>query len=146
MASISAGCVMRTSDPELSPRRSAAQPTTLVMTLASVGEMLVAVAILALPREVALLLLDAALDARGQIVARALGVALLALGITWWAARGDAERVSRCSAGFIVYNIGVGGLFGWAALAATHPVIPWIVCVAHLAAGVAFGVFVRRNR
>lgn len=138
---------MRTSDPGLSPRRLAArQPTTLVMTLASVGEMLVAVAILALPREVAILLLDAALDARGQIVARVLGVALLALGITWWAARGEAERVSRYAAGFIVYNIGVGALFGWAALAAAHPIVPWFVCALHLGAGVAFGMLVRRNR
>ena len=138
---------MRTSDLKLSPPRSTArQPVTLVMTIASIGEMVVAVAILALPRDMAILLLDAALDARGQIVARVLGVALLALGMTWWAARGDAQHVSRCSAGFSVYNIGVGALFGWAALAAAHPVIPWILCVAHVTAGVAFGGLLRRNR
>ena len=117
----------------------------LVIALMSIGEALVGVVILALPRAVTLLLVDAALDAKGQIVARMLGVAILALGITWWMARGDAERLSYCSAGFIVYNLGVGVLFGWAALGARQPALPWIVCVAHLAAGLAFGVFVRRN-
>ena len=115
------------------------------MTLMAIGETSVGMIILALPREVVQLLIDAALDARGLIVARMMGVAVLALGITWWMARGDADRLSRYSAGFIVYNLGVGALFGWAALAASQPALPWIVCVVHLAAGVAFAVLVRRN-
>ena len=123
-----------------SQRPTAERATTLVMTLVSVGETLVGVAILALPREVALLLVDAALDARGLIVARMLGVAILALGITWAMARSDADRLSRYLTGFVVYNVGVGLLFGWAALAASHPTLPWIVCAVHVMAGAAVGV------
>ena len=138
---------MATSDPTLPLQRSgAARAAALVMTLMAIGEAVVGVAIVALPREVALLLVDAVLDARGQIVARMLGVAVLALGITWWMARGDARRRSRYSAGFIVYNVGVGALFGWAALGARQPLLPLTVCVVHLAAGVAFGGLVRRDR
>ncbi len=121
-------------------RSSAHSLRDFVMTLMSTGEMLIAVAILALPREVTLMLVDADLDGRGVIVARMLGVAVLALGTTWWTARRDTERSLRYSPGFIVYNLGVGTLFGWAALAAGQPVVPWIVCVVHLVAGVAFGV------
>ncbi len=101
--------------------------------------------ILALPREVALLLLDAALDSRGVLVARTLGVAVLALGVTWWTARAEAARLSRYSAGFIVYGVGVGALFGWAALAASQPALPWILCVVHLTAAVTFGMLVRHS-
>jgi hypothetical protein len=126
-------------------RPAAARAAALVIILMAIGEALVGVVLLALPREVVQLLIDATLDARGLIVARMMGVAVLALGITWWMARGDADRLSRYAAGFIVYNLGVGALFGWAALAASQPALPWIVCVAHLAAGVAFAVLVRRS-
>ena len=115
------------------------------MMLMAIGEALVGVVLLVLPSEVVRLLIDATLDARGLIVARMLGVAVLALGITWWMARGDAQP-SRYSAGFILYNLGVGALFGWAALSASQPVLPWIVCVAHLGAGAAIMVLAPSNR
>ena len=69
-----------------------------------------------------------------------LGVAVLALGITWAMARNDADRLSRYLTGFVLYNVGVGLLFGWAALAASHPTLPWIVCAVHVMAGAAVGV------
>ena len=127
----------------MEPARTDVFPTArsavgLVMTLVSIGEMLVAVALLVFPREVALLLMDAALDTRGLILARMTGVAVLALGITWWLVRIDADRLSRHAPGFLVYNIGVGALFGVAALGASNPVIPWSVCVVHLASGATF--------
>ena len=59
----------------------------LLVALMAIGEMSVGMVILALPREVALLLVDASLDGRGPIVARMMGIAVLALGITWWMAR-----------------------------------------------------------
>ena len=80
---------MATSDLEFQSRRPASErAATLVVTLMAIGESLVGVVLLAMPREVVQLLIDAALDARGLIVARMLGVAVLALGITWWMARG----------------------------------------------------------
>ena len=88
-----------TSDVELlTQRRDADRVARLIVTLVSIGEMLVAVAILALPREVTLLLVDASLDGRGLIVARMMGIAVLALGMTWWMARRDADGLSRYSA------------------------------------------------
>ena len=106
----------------------------------AIGEVSVGMVLLVLPREVALVLIDAVLDARASIVARMMGIAVLALGVTWWQARGDAPGLARYRAGFIVYNLGVGALFCWVALAASQPAIPWIVSIAHLAAGVAFMV------
>jgi len=136
-----------TSDVELlTQRRDADRVARLIVTLVSVGEMLVAVAILALPREVTLLLVDASLDGRGLIVPRMMGIAVLALGMTWWMARRDADGLSRYSAGFIAYNLGIGALFGGAALAAVHPAIPWIVCGVHLVSGLGFGLLVMRSR
>lgn len=137
---------MVASDPARpSPRPASERAATFVVTLMAIGETSVGMLLLAFPRELVLLLIDATLDARGVIVARMLGVAVLALGITWWMGRGDVERLSRYAAGFIVYNAGVGLLFGWAAPAARHPVLTWTVCVLHLAAGVGFGALVRRN-
>jgi hypothetical protein len=137
---------MVASAPDLpSPRPASERAATFVVTLMAIGETSVGMLLLAFPRELVLLLIDATLDVRGVIVARMLGVAVLALGITWWMGRRDVERLSRYAAGFIVYNVGVGLLFGWAAPAARHPVLTWTVCAIHLAAGVGFGVFVRRN-
>ena len=135
---------MAMSDPESpSPHEGAVRAAVFVMTLVAVGEMLVGVFVLALPREMVLLLIGAALDARALFVARMLGIAVLVLGITWWMVRGDAERLPRYSAGFIVYNIGAGVIFGWAAFAAVQPALPWIACVVHLTAGAAFWALVR---
>lgn len=117
----------------------------LLVAFMAIGESSVGMILLVLPRELAFVLVDAVLDARGSIVARMMGIAVLALGVTWWRTRCDAPRLARYSAGFIVYNLGVGALFGWAALTASQPAVPWIVCVAHLAAGMAFMVLVRRN-
>jgi hypothetical protein len=112
-----------TSDPQLSSQRSNTERgAMLVIALMSIGEALVGVVILALPREVTLLLVDAALDAKAQIVARMLGVAILALGITWWMARGDAERLSHVRPGSSS-TTSVSAAFGWAALGA-HPRFP----------------------
>src|SRR5215831_9631093 len=123
-------------------RSAAKHPAMLVFMLVSLGEMLVGVAILAAPQQIVRFLLDAGVDAFGAIVARMLGVAVLALGITWWLAR---EEPSPCAPGFLVYNFGVGLLFGSAALVASNAVLPWIVCVAHLGAGIVFAALATRK-
>jgi len=121
-------------------RSSAHSLRDLVMTLASIGETSVALAMLALPREVASVLVDVDLAGRGLVIVRMMGVAVLALGITWWTAGRDAEHAALNSSGFVLYNVGIGTIFGWAALGASHPALPWIVCAVHLVAGVTFGV------
>jgi hypothetical protein len=92
----------------------------VLLTLSALGEIVVGAVALAYPQIVALLM-DATLDARGLLVARMLGSAALALGVTWWMARGDAARLSRCAAGYLVYNLGVGALFAVAALGLGGP-------------------------
>jgi hypothetical protein len=112
-----------------------------LLTLSALGEIGVGAVGLAYPQFVALLL-DATLDAGGLLVARMLGSAALALGITWWMARRETARLSRYTAGYIVYNLGVGALFALAALTAVRPALPWLVCIVHLVAGVGFGAAV----
>jgi len=111
---------------------------TRLFALCALGEMAVGGALLAFPSLIALLM-GAALDGGALLLARMMGTALLALGVTWWLACGEQGGLARCAAGFIVYNAGVGALFGLAAAAAAHPLVPWIVCGAHLGAAAVFG-------
>lgn len=110
----------------------------VVFMLGAVGEIGVGVAVVVVP-QIGPILIAAPLDASGLLVARMLGGAVLALGITWWLARGEAAAISRCAAGFLVYNVTVGALFVAAALATTRPVLPALLGAAHLLAGVVFG-------
>ena len=119
---------------------------TLLLALGGLGEMAVGAHIVAFPREVALLIVDVALDAKGALIARMLGCAALALGLTWWMARKDTARMSHIAAGFIVYNAGVGAMFAMAALDASQPLIPWLVCVAHIGMAVAFAISLVRGQ
>lgn len=105
-----------------------------LLAAGALGEMAVGAIVAAFPSVVDVLI-DTPLDAGGRLVARMLGVALLAVGLSWWLARGDAARAARQAPGFIVYNLGIGALFALAALAAAHPLLPAIVAVVHVAAG-----------
>jgi hypothetical protein len=109
-------------------------PTPALDRVAQIG---VGVVLLPFP-QVAALLLDASLDGTGLLVARGLGGAALALGLTWWIVRNDSRAVARCAAGFIIYNVVVGALFAFQALQAARPPLPWLVGIVHLLAGGAF--------
>ena len=108
----------------------------LLFSASAIGEIAVGAAVLVVP-ELLGLLLDAQLDAYGLLVAQLLGGAVLALGVTWWMARsGPEQALSRCVAGYIVFNLAMGLLFALQALEATRPaVLPWIVGVVHLVMG-----------
>ena len=121
------------SEGTLAPRAAA-----LLFLLGSLAEMTVGVAGILFP-EILAFLMAAPLDPSGLIVARMLGCAVLALGITWWFARRDAALLSRYAAGFLIYNAGVGLAFALAALASARPALPWLVCVAHLLLAAGFG-------
>ena len=110
----------------------------IVFVLGALGEMGVGVLIAVVP-EAGRVLIGAPLVDAGLIVARMLGVGVLALGLTWWLSRNDAAAVARCTAGFVLYNFGLGALFGLAAVAAERPALPWLLCVAHLVLGAGFG-------
>lgn len=110
-----------------------------VFTLGALGEIGIGVLLLAFP-DIGALLIATQLDPAGLLLARMLGAAVLGLGVTWWLSRLDAAGLSRCAAGFLVYNFGISALFFFAAIAATRPTLPALVCAAHLVLGAAFAV------
>ena len=119
-------------------KRSGAQrAAALLFSASALGEIGVGLFLLPFP-QLAALLLDAPLDGPGLLVARGLGGAALALGLTWWLARNDARALASCTAGFILYNVAVGALFAFQALQAARPLLPGVVGVVHLGAGGAF--------
>ena len=122
----------------MSRRAVAARTASRLLALGAVGEIAIAVAILALPAPVMGLLLAAHVAGLELVVARMLGAALVALGVTWWLTK--SHELMRAAPGFIGYNVGVGVLFLWYAVAAPHPApLSWAVGAVHLAIGLAFG-------
>ena len=117
----------------------AARIGRLVFAVLALIELGVGLAVLAFPGTVGGLLLAAPLEGVGLVVARMLGIAIFALGLTWWLANRDPYQWrKRIAPGFISYNLGVGLLFFLYALAATRVMIlPWTVAVFHLLVGFA---------
>lgn len=122
------------------PRRIARQ----LFMVAAVGEIAVGLAVLAFSGPVMGLLLAAALTGVGLVVARMVGIAIIALGLTWWFSRNVLhQQLKFIAPGFIGYNFGVGLLFLLYALAAHRPVpLSWAVALAHLMVGLAFSATV----
>jgi hypothetical protein len=125
---------------------SAERPVAVLFAASAAGEIAVGAVGLVFPQVLALLL-DVSLDAAGLLAARLLGSAVLALGLTWWIARREpaGQGIGRCAAGYLVYNLAVGLLFSLRALAAARPALPWLVGVAHVLAGLGFGVALWRR-
>lgn len=76
------------------------------------------------------------LDAGGEVAARLLGCAALALGLGWWRARHRAAAHGVLRAGLLVYNLGAGVVFLSAAMLAAAPLLPGLVAALHLGLGV----------
>jgi len=115
----------------------------LLFCVSALGEIAVGVLVLLFPQILAFLMV-ASLDPAGLLVARMLGSAALALGVTWWIARNQPllHLASRYLAGYLIYNVGMGVLFVFCALAAREPVLPWIVAIGHVLIGVGFAAAV----
>lgn len=111
-----------------------------LFAVAALGELGVGLATLGFPEAMAEFLLAAPIEGAGVVIARMAGIAVAALGLTWWLARGDlGARLLHLAPGFIGYNLGVGLLFLTYALAANRPVpVPWLIAELHLVAGLAF--------
>jgi hypothetical protein len=123
---------------------SPARIESWLFALAAAGEIAVGLAVLAFPGPVMELLLAETIVGIGLIVARMFGLAIIALGMTWWLTRSDLHRqLKRMAPGFIIYNLGVGIVFLLYALLATRPVpFSWAVALLHLLVGVAFSAAV----
>ena len=118
----------------------------LVLGLAEIGT---GALLVALPETLFRTLLGAGLGAAGILAARVAGLALAALGLTWWRARTrlDRERLRELTGGFLCYNLGVGALFALVALQATQRLpFAWLVAVVHLLAAGLFLVTAKGAR
>jgi hypothetical protein len=113
--------------------------SAVLLTLTALGEMAVGVLVAAFP-SLGALLVGAPLDGGGLFAARIVGVAAFTLGLVWWRARGAPATVARHAPDFIIYNVGVGIVFGLAAKAAAEPVIPGVLALVHVGTGVLFAV------
>jgi hypothetical protein len=105
-----------------------------LLTVTAVIEVGAGLAMLVAPTVVVQLLLGPNISGEAISLGRLAGVALLALGIACWVARGDAEsRAARgLVIGMLVYNIGAVGVFG-AAGSQPHTVgiALWPVVILH---------------
>lgn len=104
--------------------------------LAGLGDIGVGVVVLAWPPLLGWLV-GQELSTGGEIAARLLGCAAIALGIGWWRGRGQAEARRALHPGLLVYNFGAGAVFVLAAVLAAQPLVPGLVAALHLALGVA---------
>jgi hypothetical protein len=131
--------------PAIGPRHA----IRLLFEASAIGEVAVGVAVILFPRTVSEFLLSAPIDGLGAVIARMAGVAITALGLTWWMASSDLDRsLTPIAPGFLGYNVGVGLLFLVYALTVTASVtVAWLVAALHLLAGLFFGaVLFRQHR
>ena len=110
-----------------------------LFALGALGEVLTGIVALAFPASLITLLLDAPPESSAIFLARLLGVAVLALGITWWLARTGAGGSCRLSErGFVIYNLGAGLLcFIHLATVNSDALMLWPVAILHTALAVA---------
>jgi hypothetical protein len=112
----------------------------LLFEASAIGELAVGIAVVLFPRTVGGLLFGVPIDGIGAVIARLAGIAITALGLTWWLASGDLQqRLTAAAPGFFGYNLGAGLLFLSYAMAATVNVpVAWLAAAVHLLVGVAF--------
>ena len=111
----------------------------LLFCAGALGEIGTGLVVLVFPRLVGILI-NAAVDVPGLLIARISGSTILALGVTWWIARNEplGRLTSGYLPGFLIYNLAVAALFALRALAASEPAMPWLVSTVHVVAGVGF--------
>ena len=112
-----------------------------LFAVGAIVEIAVGLGALAFPEPLIGLLLDGPVANTGVFLARLFGVAIIALGLTWWFVRGepDGRGARECALGFIAYNLGAGFLIMLQALAATQSVpLLWPVALFHAGLGLAF--------
>ena len=128
-------------EPSQLPNHTLALPLAgFLLTAMAFSELGVGLLVLAFPSQVTGFLLALPVEGSGLVIARMAGIAIAALGLTWWHARRDLDqRLTRVAPGFVVYNLGVGLVFlGYAATASVMAPLSWVAAAVHLFAGLAF--------
>lgn len=104
-------------------------------TVSALLELGAGLVLLGLPSETVSLLIGTPLETPGSLsVARVAGVALLALGIACWLARGDAQSVAARGvvAAMLVYNVGATTVLAYAGAGfGLHGIALWPAVVLH---------------
>jgi hypothetical protein len=111
-----------------------------IFMASALGELAVGILIAALPAAVGGLLLQVPVVGTAVVIGRMMGIALTAIGLTWWLERHrlDREQLRQLAPGFLLYNFGVGLLFLAYAWEGDRLLVPWLVAAVHLGAGAAF--------
>jgi hypothetical protein len=109
----------------------------LVFETTAIGELAAGLALVVSPHSVAGLLLATPINNIAALLARIIGFAAATLGLTWWSSARDLDdQIVRMAPGFAVYNIGVGALIlSWALTVTVGAIVPLVVGVLHLLAG-----------
>ncbi|MGH8034485.1 MAG: hypothetical protein ACREO9_04610 [Lysobacterales bacterium] len=120
-----------------------------ILRLGALGELLVGVLATLFPGPVMSFLLADPAIANSLAVARIAGIAIIALGLTWWrsAQASDTLRLSGLGAGFLTYNAGIGMVF----LVRAWPGESWLwvplaIAVVHLLVAFAFAIAAMKSR
>ena len=125
-----------------SDTRNTGSSGTLVkwlLALGAIGEVGVGIGMLAFPAELVGLLVGEPVVGAGLLLARLFGVAVIALGLAWWTAKGTPRGCRETTPGFLVYNLGVAAMIALYALSAAKSMpLLWPVAVLHAALGLAF--------
>jgi hypothetical protein len=107
----------------------------------ALGELCVGAALALLPADAIGLLLNGTLSGVSLVVARVLGITLIALGLTWWSARKAPAALRSRAVGFLAYNFGMGMLLLLLALlAGRFAAVFWLVAWLHLLTGLGFAL------
>jgi len=75
------------------PATGARRAVKLLVEASAIGELTLGIAVVLSPRTVSELLLAAPIDGIGAVIARLAGVAVAVLGLTWWLASRDLDRL-----------------------------------------------------
>jgi hypothetical protein len=116
--------------------------TEQLVTISAAVESLTGLELIRAPGPAVARLLGGHPDRTGQMLGRVTGVALLALGVACWGARGDAGSAARSGTvgAITLYNAGAGLLLlGFAATGQARGVAVWGAGVLHTALAAGFG-------
>ena len=99
----------------------------------------------ALPDVVVKLLLGADISGAAVPLGRVAGIALLALGLACWLARGHAASALSTASAMLLYNCGVAAILGMAGVSGMTGVLLWPAVGLHAATAV-WSVMIHRRR
>ncbi|MBL7857554.1 MAG: hypothetical protein JNM57_07685 [Cyclobacteriaceae bacterium] len=106
------------------------------LTVTAVFEGATGLILLLVPSVVVSVLLGAALNEPGEVIARLAGVALLTLSIVCWSYRGETQNISGISKSLLFYNIVAGSLLIYTYISGFSGMGLWPAAILHFVLGI----------